>query len=802
MILKFAVALCLAVAAAAPLAAQEAAVERIEIRGNQFLQRDTILYYVTTKVGATYSEEQLRVDFRRLWDTGFFDNIRIDSVNGTAGGKIVTFIVQERPRVLIVDFRGSKALSKSTIEDELKKREAAIRVDSFYDPSRIRRVEEIIKEMLMDKGRPFGTVKTQASVLSGGAGRQVSFVIEDGAKAVVKQIDFVGNKVFSDSDLRGSMKKIRERRFWNFSWLGGKNTFTEDKWTGQEGDYGRLQNYFLNRGYVAATIGRPVISYYGGREGKKPKKDVKLEIPVSEGEQYRVGAVKIAGITVFKEEGIRGLFKLQPGDVYNESRIEKGYEKIREFYGAQGYFQMQGRTDRDRDDAKKIVNVTLNMDEDKRYYVGRISFSGNDTTRDKVIRREVYLNEGDVFNTELLKLSIRRINQLGYFKPMEGAPELLPSDVGEDKLDIKMKVQEQNRNQFTFGGGVSGLEGTFINSSFSTSNFLGAGETFQLSAQRGGRTKAYQFAITEPYLFDRPITAGIDLFASNTDYTIYGGYSEDRKGVTLTNGFPVGRWSRIFPTYSYQVIEATLPAGTGTGQSTGGLLFDPSIFTGKRRESRFSPSFVYNSTDNPYQPRSGMKHTATFTYAGGPLGGTLDYMQPTLESIVYIPHWKRTALGLRAQGSYLIDRSPEGQTTLTSYLRFLQRLGGEYQVRGYDIRTIGPVSRNDKNEIIPEGGNKVLLFNAEYYFDVAGPLRLLLFGDAGQVFDDSFNINLRQLQVSYGAELRFIMPVLNVPFRLIYARNPNVPSFLAYDPVTNPSGTKKSVFKFAIGTTF
>ena len=148
------------------------------------------------------------------------------------------------------------------------------------------------------------------------------------------------------------------------------------------------------------------------------------------------------------------------------------------------------------------------MDEDKRYYVGKIRFTGNDTTRDKVIRREVYLNEGDVFNTEALKLSIRRINQLGYFKPMEQPPAIQPSSVGEDKLDVVFKVEEQNRNQFTFGGGVSGLEGTFINASFSTSNFLGLGETFQLSAQSGRRTKNYQFAVTEPYLFDRPITAG------------------------------------------------------------------------------------------------------------------------------------------------------------------------------------------------------------------------------------------------------------------------------------------------------
>src|SRR4029079_2860542 len=206
--------------------------------------------------------------------------------------------------------------------------------------------------------------------------------------------------------------------------------------------------------------------------------------------------------------------------------------------------------------------VTLVMEEDKRYHVGRITFTGNDTTRDKVIRREVYLNEGEVFNTEALKMSIRRIKQLRYLKPMEGAPELKPSDLGEDKLDVIFKVEEQNRNQFTFGGGVSGLEGTFLNASFSTANFLGLGETVQRSAQTGARSKNYQLALTEPYLFDRPITAGIDLYSRKLDYlTLQNkvGYSEVRTGASFTTGFPVGRraFLRSFFNYTYEIVATS-----------------------------------------------------------------------------------------------------------------------------------------------------------------------------------------------------------------------------------------------------
>ncbi|HSB61340.1 MAG TPA: outer membrane protein assembly factor BamA, partial [Vicinamibacteria bacterium] len=522
--------LCLALAAGS-LRAQEPAdelpvVERVEILNNQYIQKETLLFYVSTKPGERYDERRLKEDFRRLWDTGFLDDLTLEVRDGQQG-KIVLFRVSERPRIQIVDYRGSKELTTTTIEEELKKRDAHLRIDTFYDPAKARKVEAIIKEMLFQKGRRFASVKHDSKRI-GGAGTQVSFIIDDGLRTKVKEIVFDGNTVFSDGKLRGQMKKVKEAGFWNLSWLGGKATYTDQKWLGGEddprGDQGRIEDFYLNHGYVTARVGQPRITYTDGKSGlfkKKPVKWMKLEVPVSEGEQYRVGEVTFEGLTVLKEEFVRPLFKLQTGDVYNDSRLKKGFDKLRDIYGSLGYFQWTGGTERKPDPERKVVDVTLSMEEDKRYYVGRIRFTGNDTTRDKVIRREVYMNEGDVFNTEALKLSIRRINQLGYFKPMEGAPDLRPSPGSDDRLDVTFKVEEQNRNQFTFGGGVSGLEGTFINASFSTTNFLGAGETFSLSAQTGRRTKNYQLAITEPYLFDRPITAGFDLFYRKLTYLGY-----------------------------------------------------------------------------------------------------------------------------------------------------------------------------------------------------------------------------------------------------------------------------------------
>jgi outer membrane protein insertion porin family len=774
-----------------------AVVARVEVANNQYIPRETLLFYVSTKAGDRYDERRLRDDFRRLWEAGFLEDLVLD-VQNSPQGKVVTFRVMERKRVQIVDYRGSKALTTTNIEDELKKRETTLRVDTFYDIAKARRVEAVIKEMLAEKGRPFATVKIDAKPI-GAAGQQVSFVIDDGPKAKVKKIEFTGNRAFSDGTLKKTMKKIKPAGFWNFSWLGGKNTYTEDKWSGHEGDLSRLQDFYLNHGYVTATVGEPKITYVdGGGKGKKAKKWATLEIPVSEGDQYRVGDVKFEGLTVFKEEGIRPLFKLHSGDIYNESRLKKGFDKLRDAYGAQGYFQFTGYPKRTPDPKRKVVDVTLTMDEDKRYYVGRILFTGNDTTRDKVIRREVYMNEGDVFNTEALKLSIRRINQLGYFKPMDGPPSIAPSSLGEDRLDVTFKVDEQNRNQFTFGGGVSGLEGTFLNASFSTANFLGLGETFQISAQTGARTKNYQIAITEPYLFDRPITAGIDLFKQKLIIPTLSnvvGYTQESTGASFVFGLRLKRFNQLFTSYSYRIVNIA-----GLSAAFGGIIdptsptFDPFFFgeEGKRKESTFTPSFVHNTVDNPWTPRSGLKYTFTTQFAGGPLKGTLDYLRPEVEVILYIPHTKRTALGLRADTAIIMPYAntarvdpATGRNTLPLYQRFF--LGGENEIRGVNIRTVGPI--DSENHAL--GGNKKALFNAEYYIDIMGPLRAVLFFDAGQAFLEGEKIDIKKFRTSTGIEMRFIMPVLNVPFRLIYAFNPNRDYF-----------QPKSAFKFAVGTTF
>ena len=279
---------------------------------------------------------------------------------------------------------------------------------------------------------------------------------------------------------------------------------------------------------------------------------------------------------------------------------------------------------------------------------------------------------------------------------------------------MTFKVEEQNRNQFTFGGGVSGLEGAFINASFSTTNFLGAGETFQVYAQTGKRTKNYSLSVNEPYFMDRPITAGVDLFKRSTTYLPYynvTGYTQDNTGVSLVSGFLVGKWSRAFLNYTYEIIDVSeakidpndpyyqqqqlLTGGYGVGYASGSS-YDPLLYgdLAKRRESRVTPNLVYNTVDNPYTPRAGMRHTLTMTFAGGPLGGTVDYLRPSVELVRYQPVGKKMSLGLRAQAAWIMTvRRHQGAAVLPALLP---------RWRDADPRLRDPLDRPDR-QLRPSG---------------------------------------------------------------------------------------------------
>jgi outer membrane protein insertion porin family len=825
---------------------------------------NTYLYYIQLKssrpsegVWIPYdesSERMIREDFLRLWGTNFLDNISVETQDYTFSngvmGKLVVYNLEERQRVKIVDYTGSKKVETTKIDEALKEANAQIRLDTFIDPGLVKKVEGIVRNLMKDKGFQFASVSHEIKEMSGGPKLvHLTFTMNEGPKVKIRSIEFVGNQAISDGALKRHMKENKQQ--WFLSFMTGRGTYQEGKF---DEDAERVTEFYRDHGYVKAALGQPDLKFIEDSSDKKTR-FVELRIPVTEGKRYKVGDFNFAGNTVVKTEALRPLFKINAGDYYNQKRIRQGFQKSQELYGAGGYFEFTGYPDmkfRDEPNPAEpqtpaalaaepvpaegpaIADITMQIQEGKQYFVNRITFVGNNTTRDNVIRREMRLYENGVFNTEALKYSIRRLNQLGYFKALEGPGKDVTFEKTpnvEGKVDVRLKLEEQNRNQLTFGAGVSQFEGFFGQLSFQTANFLGRGESLTLSLQSGSRAQNYTAAFTEPFLFDRNITGGVNVFRQDVRYI--GQFTQKSTGAVLTVGFPLGNgFTRMFTNYSYQRVRVT---------EISSLYTDPAVLArnpflkdalltaqgGERIVSKVVPSIVHNTVDQPIFPTTGRRFTASVDFAG--LGGNTNFFKPMLEGVYFWKQNNRTTLGMRAQLEYIHAFS--GSRELPIFEKLF--LGGEYSVRGFDLRTIGPMDQSG----LVLGGNKSLLFNVEQAITIAGPVRLILFYDAGQVRDtgqnfvfiehvqepvippppllsplnygvlltdpnapplDTITVRRSAFKTSTGAEIRFFMPVLNVPFRLIFAYNPQRDGVL--DNSLRPQ--KKLQFRFAVGTTF
>ena len=782
------------------------------------------------------AEQTAIADHKRLWATGFLHDLSIEATdyvfaNGVIG-KLVTYHMEERERVKIVSYDGTTKIDRAEIDEQLRARGIELRLDSFVDNGTIRRIETVLRDMMANEGFTEADVSHSVTELAGGPKLvNVTFKIDEGPQIKIRDIEFVGNVAKSDRTLQRRMKSNKTPGFFGFILRGG--TYHEALF---ESDADLIQAYYRKEGYVQAQVGQPELKVLEESADGKTRW-VQLIIPVTEGERYRVGAFTIEGNDVLSSEVLEPIFEVTVGDWYNEEDIREGLVRAQELYGTGGYMEFTGFPDitpSDEADAavpdalaappseeSPSVDVTMRLQEGEQYLVDRITFVGNTTTRDNVIRREMRLVEGSVFNTESLKYSVRRLNQLGYFEQISEEDQtavLVEKTPGQDSsVDITLTLVEMNRNQLTFGAGVSQYEGVFGQLGFQTANFLGRGESLNLSIQAGSRAQNYQLAFTEPFLFDRNITAGFDVYKRSLQYI--GFYTQKTTGANVTVGLPVADFSRMFVNYSNERIsmsdlnEAFLDPNcifSNDGCSSislddlseispdalEGLRRNPFVFDslligegGRRTVSKITPSFVHNTVDNPIFPNTGRKLTMSLGLAM--LGGNTQFYKPSIEAVQFFRHTSRTTLGVRGQFQFI---APVRDTkTLPIFEKLFS--GGEYSVRGFDIRSIGP---SDPNTGLVIGGNKSLLFNAEYMFSVVPTVRLIAFYDAAQVVAERQAFALDHFRTSTGAEIRFFMPVLNVPFRLIFAVNPQRQGVL--DNRLQPA--KDVVFRFAVGSTF
>lgn len=802
-------------------------VERIDIRGNRRVPEDTIRFYIQSRPGESYDQGRLELDLRALYKANFFENVEVDERDGDTG-KIITFVVKEKPLIRSITYSGNKAFTESNILEHFKTKKVGLTVDSQYDPAKIRMAERALKELMEQNGKPLGTVRTEIENIPPSSVR-VKFVMDEGAKVRIGQLKFVGNKVFSEGQLKDALKLTKERGM--ISLFKGTDKYHRAK---LEADIEmNLKAFYKERGYMQVQVGEPVTRIFEGSRGivpmfRKTKQQFFVEIPIDAGDQYKIGALTLENCGIFKCEALVRSFGMSKGDVVNFKKIKDTLDQLKKVYGNYGYINWSYIPEQNFDPKTKVMDLTFKLEPDKQFTVHRIFFAGNTKTRDKVMRREFSLEEGKVFSTAALDISVLRLNQLGFFEKIEEKDYEVKPDDKTGQVDVNIKVKEKSQQSIGLTGGVSGISGSFLGLNYVTNNFMGKGETLEFSVTGGTRTSDFVVSFTEPYLLDTRWQMGLSLFNQRfryDTYTMFGItnvqtskpielFTQRTTGTTLTLSRPLGfSFWRLGASYTYQKIGIGRIAQGFEPYALGQLIgFAPggdatAALKGIIR-SEVTPSLVYNSTNHYFNPTRGTSLSLAVAVAGGVLGGDFSMVRPSVEFRHFMPdrlltHGRNT-LGFRLLGQYI---RAYGNSTVPFFDRFF--VGGETTIRGFDIRSISPMAisstpaldaeknpvidlntglpRIDRN-IISVGGDSLVIFNGEYRIPIAGPLSMSAFYDVGLnrvsstrnlgTFGassiDLIKATNNVVRGSTGVEIQFLLPVVSAPFRLIFAYNPQI----------------------------
>ncbi len=833
-------------------------VERIDWEGNRRIRRDTLQARIFTRAGDPYNEDTLRRDFQALWNTQFFEDIklRVEDSPDKPGGKIITFIVVERPVIRRIRYEGNKSISESDILDRFKDKKVGLTVESQFDPTRIKKAEVVLKELLAEHGRQFATVTPEYERIASSNAVILVFKINEGPKVKVGKILFTGNKAFSRRKLIRAMHNDRP--------YGIPLYVTEIDVLSKTYDHDKLiediqvgvQGLYQDNGYFKVLVKDPILENVDTEgwklgiplTGRTQGKAVNITIPIDEGERYRMGTIKIASsdpdkALSLKVDALKKAFPLQPGDIFSAAKIRKALKDYTSIYGTYGFIDFVPTPETDIDEDTKRINVTMKFEEGKQYYVRRIDFTGNTTTRDKVIRRELLIDEGQLFNQHAWEISILRLNQLNYFDKLDAdkAAEIKRNQK-DGTVDLLLKLKEKGKQSIGLNGGVSGLSGGFIGLTYQTNNFLGLGETLTLSAQVGQYQRNLMFGFSEPYLFDRPIASGFTVFSSLYKYDYahqvalltgeavsinpqyIQNYNQNSTGFTVYASYPLRKhaFTRVGLTYGLTRTDITSYNQAST------LLFTqlqyqsisgPSALNGILA-STVTANITHNTINNPINATSGKSYFYSVAFTGGPIGGNVNTITNTGEYKYFHPiNKRRNAIGIRFLGAYTTGY---GGKEVPPYSRFY--MGGENDIRGFDIRGISPVAYIPSvvntsitfpyrggvgslvvplvvNTITFPGGDLQGVGNIEYRIPLVGPVGMTLFVDAGTtgVLNKSAlkldptgiaNINSNfplvnqqaQLQlapntnfwprVSTGIEFNVNLPIVQAPFRIYWAYNP------------------------------
>ncbi len=813
-------------AAAVPPAGNSQALCQPSVIGNRRIPKESVLARLFSHPGDLYDPTLVERDFNSLWNTGYFEDVRIERVD-TPGCVQLVIYVREKPTIKAINYTGLNAVSQSDVLDRFKKAKVGLTVESQYDPTRIKRAEVVLKELLAEHGHQFATIRTEIKT-SPPASVDLTFRIKEGPTVKVGKIVFQGNTSLSDRTLRAAMKNLRPIGIPHsiiFENLFAK-TFDASK---LDEDAERVRQAYRDRGYFKALTGEPE-THVRDAGGLNPftlrpsnGKRIDILLPIEEGERYRLGGITFTGNkAVTNTRVLRAQFAQKDGEYFNASLFGKGLTQLQKAYGQLGFINFTGTPTPRVDEAKKLVYLDIDIAEGKKYYVSRIEFTGNTVTRDKVIRRELLLEEGQQYNSQLWDLSILRLNQLNYFEPLRAEQDSESRQNAEEgTVDLLLKLKEKGKNSIGLNGGISGLSGTFIGLNYQTNNFLGLGETLSLQANIGDLSRNLSFGFTEPYLRNKPLSVGFQVFTSKYDYnpaksyaiagntnpnlsnaqqSLLTNYNQATTGLTLSASQPLRHLFALKGVtragLSYSLTRSSVTTFNDNTRNVFQSLAFRSGVAGQNQlngiiTSVATPSFTFSSLDRAVGPHTGKDFNVAVQLAG--IGGNVKYYSPVASYRQFFPmkglrvnREGHNVLGYRVQVAHVAGFAGEVAPPQNRLYG-----GGESDVRGFDIRSSSPYTfipnriqfnlQNPDGSPIPRdptnanlgnvtvplpiyrlvsiGGDTSLTSNLEYRIPIVSQVTFAFFTDFGL----NFNAQPSQLRQSVAGQTQLTSPSYGCP---------------------------------------
>lgn len=733
-------------------------ITEIDFQGNTRTPDATISQAIQSKVGGRENADTVRADIKTLFKLGQFEDIKVESTP-KGGGVALTYIFVEKPLIIDVGFQGNKKLKT----DDLRK-EVTIKTYSPLDEKDVSDTAEKIREAYAKKGYYLVRVDYHQESTAPGEAKLI-FDIQENQGVIIRRIDFVGNKVFSDKELR---KNVRTKKKSALSFLTSSGKYNEDQ---LKQDALMLTFFYLNHGYLKVKVQQPDVSI------SKDKRFLFITFQVTEGKQYKIGSFGMSGdILTTKDELMRDL-KTKPGDIYNQRNLEEDLQLLSDKYGDEGYAYANIVPQTVPNDETLTADINLAIEKGKRITIERINITGNTTTRDKVIRREMKLKEDDRYSERLLRESRMRLMQLGYFEEVNFAT---PRGSRDDTMEIDITVKEKPTGSFNIGAGFSSIEHFIFTASVSKENFFGYGISGMVSAELSKKRQFFMLSARDPYFLDSQWIVGMEGYRNSYDYL-------DFKRVATGGSLSIGH--RFFDNWT-----AELGYLGEEVQLSNFSYAVPQMFrtNASGLTSALNLTILRDTRDNRIVPRQGTFMNLTNEVSGAKLGGDNDFYRVNYRFMAYEPVFKKKLVFKQFARIGYIDSLNDQPVPL--FERFFA--GGPNSLRGYYPNNVGPTIRIPSSPSGPEdyfvyGGNKLLIFIGEieyWVYDPAG-ISLVAFFDAGNAYAENENYSVKNLRMDYGFGLRWNSPMGPMRFEWGIPINPR-------------PNDDKVVFNFTIGNMF